>query len=97
MLLICDNCKNPVEGIQYNEGSWGVVEEHYDCTYCGFRRHWAYGRCMPEDSEFAETEVSDKDVIEHMEENNIPKDIQLLILSRKSKKIEYIKTKMLDF
>ena len=95
MLLICDNCKNEVEGVQYNEGSWGTVEEHYDCPHCGFRRHWAYGHYMPEDSNYIEAEVSDQNIIDHMEENNIRKSEQITFLSRKSKKIEYVEKKML--
>lgn len=97
MLLTCERCKNKVEGVEYSEGSWGTVEEHYECPHCGLRRHWAYGHYMPEDTYFAEAEVTEQNIIEHMEANNVPKEEQIIILSRKSKRIEYVETKMLAF
>lgn len=94
MILICEKCKNKVEGVQYNEGSYGVIEEHYECPYCGLRRHWAYGHYMPDDSYFAEVEINDSEIIDHMNENCVPRGEQLIILSRKSKRTEYVETKM---
>lgn len=49
----CEQCGEEVEGIEYHDG-YLTVEQHYECPHCGFRRHWAYGKIMPEDSEYTE-------------------------------------------
>ncbi len=47
----CENCGEPVTGTEYND-ECPVVKQHYECPKCGFRRHWAYGQVLPEDSEY---------------------------------------------
>ncbi len=49
----CEQCGELVEGTEYHDG-YLIVEQHYECPHCGFRRHWAYGNIMPDDSEYEE-------------------------------------------
>lgn len=49
--FVCENCGNKVTGTEYREG-YLTLEYHYECPKCGFRRHWAHGNIMPEDSEY---------------------------------------------
>lgn len=51
----CEQCGAEVDGTEYKEEIY-VAEQHYECPHCGFRRHWAYGNLMPEDSEYTEGE-----------------------------------------
>lgn len=50
----CEQCGEWVSGTEYKDG-YSIVEQHYECPKCGFRRHWAYGNVMPEDSEYEES------------------------------------------
>lgn len=52
--FVCENCGNEVIGTTYYEECYFTVEKHYECPKCGFRRHWAYGNTLPEDSEYKE-------------------------------------------
>lgn len=52
-VFICENCGNEVTGTEDHDG-FMTVEQHYECSACGFRRHWAYGNLMPDDSEYEE-------------------------------------------
>lgn len=52
-IFICEQCGEEVEGIEYHDG-YLTIEQHYECPHCGFRRHWDYGRLMPDDSEYRE-------------------------------------------
>lgn len=49
----CEQCGEMVSGTEYHEG-YLTLEYHYECLHCGFRRHWAYGNVMPNDSEYEE-------------------------------------------
>ena len=49
----CENCGNKVIGIEYHDG-YLTTERHYECPKCGYRRHWAYGNIMPDDSDYEE-------------------------------------------
>lgn len=49
----CEQCGKEVEGIEYKDG-YLVIEQHYECPHCGYRRHWAYGNIMPDDSDYEE-------------------------------------------
>lgn len=51
----CEQCGAEVDGIEYRD-VYLTIEQHYECPHCGFRRHWAYGNIMPEDSEYTEEE-----------------------------------------
>lgn len=51
----CEQCGAEIDGTEYKEDIY-VAERHYECPHCGFRRHWAYGNIMPEDSEYTEGE-----------------------------------------
>lgn len=51
--FICENCGNKVMGIEYHDG-YLTLEQHYECPKCGYRRHWAYGNIMPDDSDYEE-------------------------------------------
>lgn len=92
----CERCNKIINITIYTE-EIGDVERHYDCPYCNFHRHWAYGHYAPEDSEFIEMEFPDKIVKMHMDDNNIPIGQQFKILSRKSKKAEYVYKDMLNY
>lgn len=49
--FVCVKCGENVMGIEYHD-EYSMVEQHYECPYCGFRRHWAYGSVLPEDSDY---------------------------------------------
>ncbi len=49
----CERCGERVNGTEYKDG-YLIIEQHYECSKCGFRRHWAYGNLVPDDSEYAE-------------------------------------------
>ncbi len=49
----CEQCGAGVDGIEYKDG-YLVIEQHYECPHCGYRRHWAYGNIMPGDSDYTE-------------------------------------------
>lgn len=51
--FLCENCGNKVVGIEYHDG-YLTIEQHYECPKCGYRRHWAYGNIMPDDSDYEE-------------------------------------------
>lgn len=52
----CENCGNKVMGIEYHD-EYSMVEQHYECSKCGYRRHWAYGNILPNDSDYKEEEI----------------------------------------
>lgn len=91
----CERCNKTINITIYTD-EIGQVERYYDCPYCNFHRRWAYGHYFPEDSEFIEMEFSNEIVKMHMDDNNIPIEQQFKILSRKSKKVEYIYKYMLN-
>ncbi len=49
----CEQCGAEVEGTEYHDG-YLTIEQHYECPHCGYRRHWAYGNIMPDDSDYTE-------------------------------------------
>ena len=50
----CENCGEQVESEEYYHDNAFMLEQHYECQNCGFRRHWAYGYITPEDSDYRE-------------------------------------------
>ena len=53
IISICENCGEKVNSEEFYENGF-LVEKHYKCRKCGFRRDWAYGYITQDDSEFAE-------------------------------------------
>lgn len=51
--FICEQCGEEVEGTEFRE-EYLTLEQHYECPHCGYRRHWAYGNIMPDDSDYDE-------------------------------------------
>lgn len=50
----CKNCGKETQSTEYyNEQGW-MLEQHYECKNCGFKRHWVCGQVMIEDSEYKE-------------------------------------------
>lgn len=41
----CEQCGEMAKGIEYHDG-YLTIEQHYQRPNCGYRRHWAYGRCL---------------------------------------------------
>lgn len=54
-IFICAKCGKEVKGIRYKDDYY-VIEEHYDCPYCGYRSHWAYGELLPNDSDYGKND-----------------------------------------
>lgn len=54
-VFMCEQCGTDVEGVEYKDG-YLVIEQHYECSHCGYHRHWAYGNIMPDDSDYEEEE-----------------------------------------
>lgn len=54
----CENCGNVVECKEDWHNNSVLLEQHYECQHCKFKRHYAYGNLMPEDSEYKDSEVS---------------------------------------
>lgn len=50
-VFICEQCGKEVTGTEYRDG-YLLFEQHYECPNCGYRRHWAYGHRMPDDSDY---------------------------------------------
>lgn len=50
----CENCGEQVESEECYHDNAFMLEQHYECKNCGFRRHWVCGQVMPEDSEYKE-------------------------------------------
>lgn len=50
-IIPCEECGHLVKSNEYYQ-EHELIEEHYECPKCGFRRHWSYGHLLPEDSEF---------------------------------------------
>ena len=54
VVMKCENCGSDVVCDEDTLDGHILLEQHYECDKCGFRRHWAYGYITPDDSEFEE-------------------------------------------
>lgn len=52
----CYKCKETVTETYYMEDYY-LVEEHFDCPYCGYRYHWAYGYLCSESTDYVQEDT----------------------------------------
>ena len=48
----CERCGANVTCDEDMHNEVLILERHYECSACGFIRHWGYGAVMPDDSEY---------------------------------------------